>query len=298
MDQPKLERLLRLMTMLTANNSYTVDALSDKLDMSKRTIYRYIDTFRAAGFVIKKHGEYTRIEESSPHFKDISQLVHFTTEEAYILKSAIESIDENNLLKQNLKKKLYTVYDYKILAETVVQGKNAVNVNRLVQAIEEKKQVTFEIYYSAHGKDNRSRQVEPFAFTTNYVQIWCYDLEDNSNKLFKVSRISEVILHEKSWVASDKHEQGDIDIFRIHSDEKLPVTLKLSSRATSLLIEEYPLSYNQLKHISEHEWLLETCVCSYEGIGRFVIGLYEDVEIIDSPQFKAYIQNRIKSFLK
>ena len=106
MDQPKLERLLRLMTMLTANNSYTVDDLSDKLDMSKRTIYPYIDTFRAAGFVIKKHGEYTRIEESSPHFNDISQLVHFTTEEACILKSAIESIDENNLLKQNLKKKL------------------------------------------------------------------------------------------------------------------------------------------------------------------------------------------------
>ena len=41
MDQPKLERLLRLMKMLTANNSYTVNELAERLDMSVRTVYRY-----------------------------------------------------------------------------------------------------------------------------------------------------------------------------------------------------------------------------------------------------------------
>ncbi|WP_317125856.1 HTH domain-containing protein [Seramator thermalis] len=50
----KLERLLRLMKMLTANNSLTVDEIADKLGISSRSVYRYIDTFRDAGFVIKK----------------------------------------------------------------------------------------------------------------------------------------------------------------------------------------------------------------------------------------------------
>jgi Predicted transcriptional regulator len=104
MDQPKLERLLRLMKMLTANNSQTVDEIAKKLGISSRSVYRYIDTFREAGFVIKKTGNFIKLDKSSPYFKDISQLIHFTEEEAYILKSAIESIDENNLLKQNLKK--------------------------------------------------------------------------------------------------------------------------------------------------------------------------------------------------
>ena len=53
MDQPKLERLLRLMKILTANNSLTVDEIADKLGISSRSVYRYIDTFRDAGFVIK-----------------------------------------------------------------------------------------------------------------------------------------------------------------------------------------------------------------------------------------------------
>ena len=106
MDQPKIERLLRLMKMLTANNRYTIEDLADKLDMSPRTVYRYIDTFREAGFVVKKSGNYIKLDKQSPYFKDISQLVHFTDEEAHILKSAIESIDENNVIKQNLKSKL------------------------------------------------------------------------------------------------------------------------------------------------------------------------------------------------
>ena len=78
MDQPKLERLLRLMKMLTANTTYTVDDLAERLGMSRRTVYRYIDTFREAGFVIRKSGDRIRLDKESPHFKEISQLVHFT----------------------------------------------------------------------------------------------------------------------------------------------------------------------------------------------------------------------------
>ena len=40
MDQPKIERMLRLMKMLTANTTYTVDQIAERLDMSRRTIYR------------------------------------------------------------------------------------------------------------------------------------------------------------------------------------------------------------------------------------------------------------------
>ena len=40
MDQPKLERLLRLMKLLTANTTYNVDQLAERLQMSRRTVYR------------------------------------------------------------------------------------------------------------------------------------------------------------------------------------------------------------------------------------------------------------------
>jgi predicted DNA-binding transcriptional regulator YafY len=54
MDQPKLERLLRLMKLMTGNVNYTVDDLAERLDTSYRSIYRYIETFKRAGFVVHK----------------------------------------------------------------------------------------------------------------------------------------------------------------------------------------------------------------------------------------------------
>ena len=125
--------------------------------------------------------------------------MHFTEEEAVILKSAIENIDDNNVLKQNLKRKLYSVYDNKTLADTVVRGKNAPNIRRLIEAIEEQRQAVLHGYQSPHGGEVRDRRVEPFAFTTNYVQVWCYDLESHSNKLFKTSRIGSVELSNAAW---------------------------------------------------------------------------------------------------
>jgi predicted DNA-binding transcriptional regulator YafY len=298
MDQPKLERLLRLMKMLTGNNQYSIQDLSSKLEMSRRTVYRYIDTFRAAGFIIKKRDDIFKLDKSSPYFKDISQLIHFTEEEAYILKSAIENIDENNLLKQNLKKKLYTIYDYKILAETVTHGKDSENVNKLVEAIENKQQVRLINYSSANSKAIRNRTVEAFAFTTNYIQLWAYDLDEKKNKLFNLKRIEKVEILTQTWQYETEHKSGYLDIFRISSFRQYPVKLRLGLLSASLLTEEYPLSEKYLTKISDNEYIFETKVCSYEGIGRFIMGLLHDIEIIESDELKYFIRNRIKLYEK
>ena len=68
MDQPKLERLLRLMKLLTANNYLTVEEIATRLSITPRSVYRYIDTFRTAGFVIKKKNNCVRLDKSSPYF--------------------------------------------------------------------------------------------------------------------------------------------------------------------------------------------------------------------------------------
>ena len=264
MDQPKLERLLRLMKLLTANTTYNVDQLAERLQMSRRTVYRYIDTFREAGFVIKKSGDCIRLDKESPHFRDISQLVHFTEEEAVILKNAIENIDDTNMLKQNLKRKLYSVYDNKTLADTVVRGKNAPNI-----------------------------RVEPFAFTTNYVQVWCYDLESHTNKLFKTSRIGSVELSEAAWEHQEAHSEGFIDAFRMHGGARRRVRLELGTLAYNLLCEEYPLAERDVKPLGRGRWSLDTEVAGMAGVGRFVVGLLDDIRIVDSPELTGYIREYI-----
>ena len=296
MDQPKIERMLRLMKMLTANTSYSVDEMAERLAMSRRTIYRYIDTFREAGFVIKKSDNYIRLDKESPHFKDISQLVHFTEEEAVILKRAIESIDDTNMLKQNLKRKLYSVYDNKILADTIVRGNNAATVHALIEAIESEQQVILRDYRSSHGGVVRDRKVEPFAFTTNYVQVWCYDTESHSCKLFKLSRITSVEILSQPWQHKADHRKGHIDIFRMNGEKRHRIRLELGMLSRNLLMEEYPLAEEHITAIDAEHWLLDTEVASYAGVGRFVVGLMDDIRIIDTPALEQYLSGYVTRY--
>lgn len=299
MDQPKIERMLRLMKLLTGNVNYTVEQLAKKLDTSYRSIYRYIDTFKEAGFVVHRlEGGVYKLGKESRHFKDISQLIHFTDEEAHIFNQLIDALDDSNALKHNLRRKLSSVYDCTSLANSTVKGKNATNINALIEAIGEQKQVILHDYSSSNTGIVSDRVVEPFAFTTNYVQIWCFEPASGMNKLFNTSRIGSVEVTEESWQHTEEHKSGYIDIFRTRGFERTLVTLRLTLRAYNLLIEEYPLSERDLVREDDSHWILRTEVCSFAGIGRFVLGLWDDIEIIDSPELSDYLAKKIEKMSK
>ncbi|MFI3304807.1 MAG: WYL domain-containing protein [Rikenellaceae bacterium] len=296
MDQPKIERLLRLMKMLTANTTYSVDELAQRLSMSRRTIYRYIDTFREAGFVIKREGECIRLDKESPHFRDISQLVHFTEEEALILKRSIESIDDTNMLKANLKRKLYSVYDNGTISPGRLSKQHSSNIHKLLEAMSLRDSVVLRSYKSAHGSVVRDRRVEPFAFTAGYVQVWCYDLDDGRVKLFKSARIGGVEPTGEKWSHEAEHREGFIDIFRMNGQESIDVTLELGILSYNLLLEEHPLAERDIEQIGDGEWRLTTKVANLVGVGRFVIGLIDDIKIVNSPQLESYLRDYVTKF--
>lgn len=294
MEQPKIERVLRLMKMMTDNNNYTVEEMAQRLGTSYRSVYRYIETFKDAGFVVRRmDGGIYKLGKESRYFKDISQLIHFTDEEAHIVNQLIEGLDNTNMLKQNLRKKLTAVYDCTSLVDCVVEGKNAVNVNRLIEAITEHKRVLLRGYASSHTGIVSDRLVEPFAFTTNYVQIWCYEPASAVNKLFNTARISAVEVLDEEWQCPEAHQRGYIDVFRIKGFERFRVQMVLGMMAHNLLIEEYPLSVRDLSQIDEGHWMFDTLVCDYVGVARFVMGLWNDIRIL-TPEFDEYIRRIVE----
>ena len=70
----------------------------------------------------------------------------------------------------------------------------------------------------------------------------------------------------------------------------------MSLMAKNLLIEEYPLSARDLTY-EDGYWWLRTNVKSLVGVGRFVLGLAEHIEIVDSPQLERYIGSYTRRFL-
>ena len=294
MEQPKIERLLRLMKLMTGNVNYTVNDLAERIGTTYRSVYRYIETFKDAGFVVQNlGGGVYKLGKESRHFKDISQLVHFTDEEAHIVNQLIEALDDTNMLKQNLRRKLTSIYDCTSMAQSIVRGRNAQNVNALLEAMTQRRQVILRDYASSNTGVVRDRVVEPFGFTTNYVQVWCYEVDSGLNKIFKTSRIGGVDILDDTWQHAESHEQGDIDIFRMTGFEQHRVCIRLGMMAHNLLLEEYPLAERDIIQQGD-SWLLDTKVCNYRGVGRFVLGLMDDVEVLENEEFKEYLRTRLQ----
>ena len=298
MDQPKIERLLRLMKMMSGNTNYTIDELAELLGTSYRSIYRYIDTFKESGFVVEKlHSNVYKLGKMPKSYVDLKRLIYFSEEEAYIINSLINSLDNTNALKMNLLKKLSAVYSSTNIANYTYNKESALSIESLGEAIKGRKKVILKNYESGNSHMVSDRLVEPFDFTTNLIDVWCYDLEKKENKVFKISRIGDVRVLEEEWSEEEAHRKSFTDCFRMSGFEQTPVKLELGIMAKNLLVEEYPLAEKDLNQVGD-TWILETNVSSMEGVGRFVIGLANDIKIIDSPELKSYIRNFFQKHIR
>ena len=297
MDQPKIERMLRLMKMMAGNRNYTIDELAEKLGTSYRSIYRYIDTFKDCGFVVNKvRSNVYKLGKLPKSYVELKNLIYFSEEEAYVVNGLINSLDGTNMLKANLKKKLSAVYDSTSIVKYVQKSEVAEHIEQLGEAIRTKKKVILKAYESAHSQEVADRFIEPFELTTNCIDVWGFDLEKQENRVFKISRIGKVCLLQDSWSNEESHQTSKTDCFRISGFTQTPIKLELSLMAKNLLIEEYPLAEIDLRH-EDDRWILETNVSGMEGVGRFVIGLASDVRVIDSPELKAYIKTFVSNHL-
>ena len=290
--------MLRLMKLLTGNVSRTIDQVAKEMGITPRTVYRYIDDIREAGFVVNKlYGNVYAMGKVGRGLSDFNRLIYFTEEEAYITAKLIEGIDNNNVLKRDLQRKLASVYDSTSIANYIDNTANAANVEALADAIKRKKQVVLKQYESAHSNESKDRLVEPIEFTANMIDIWAYDVDNGDNRVFKVARIHEVEVTDTGWEFASKHKAIKPDVFRMVGNLNEKIVLQLNTRAKSLLLEEFPLAEKDLKR-EDGKWLLKTTIHSLEGAGRFVIGLAADIKILEGKKLMDYIKNYDKKYVQ
>lgn len=297
--QEKISRLLRLVSLMSGNIDYTVEALADKLDISPRTVYRYIETFKDSGFVVDKlAANIYKLKSMPEEYPDFSNLVYFSEEEAHLVNALIDRLDPSNALKANLQKKLAVIYDSTNLAELASGRPMRQIVETLARGIRDKKQVVLKGYESSHSHSVRDRLVEPFAFTTNYVDVWAYDLSDGKNKSFKLSRMESAMLLDEVWEHESEHHKSSVDIFRMSGERSVQLRLSLSLMARNLLVEEYPLADKYLTSLRDGRYLLDAPVYNFAGPCRFYLGLAPEIDILSPSSFKEYVRNFVSSYLK
>ncbi|MFT3949929.1 MAG: WYL domain-containing protein [Agriterribacter sp.] len=292
-DQPKIQRLLRLLLLLSGNKNYSRKEIAERLEIEERSIYRYLNSLESAGLVLLRQDGY-RLAAGNPHTKAINKLFHFSEEEAYILYQLLAGAKGGNAVREKLVRKLHSLYDFKALAS--LAGKTELeHINALKTAMQDQKQVTLKGYRSSNSQTIQDRHVEAFDFLPEYQGVWCFDLVDKSNKQFLVSRITEVVIQKTGWQYTQHHRIPFTDAFGMSAEAPaVTIKLQLNLKACNLLLEEHPQAKQYLQPAG-NEYKVDIPVAGYNGVGRFVLGLPGDVQVIAPVAFKRFLEKEVEN---
>ena len=290
MEHAGIERLLRMADMLGSNVDYTTLEIARHLAVSERTAYRYINTLKFNGFAMskKKRNIHKLFRMPTEEIK-LADLIMLSSEEAFIIHNVLHSIVGDSPLMHNLELKLAALFDSTSITEIIGNKTSAENIKILKNAIKNKYKVILMDYHSGHTMMISDREVEPYGFSTNYADVYAYEIATGQNKTFKISRIGWVKPTCHEWENEDKHEVISPDCFRMTGKEDIPVRLKMTLKSKNLLVEEYPLSAKYISYDGEW-WWFSAKVKNLAGVGRFVIGLADQIDVIDSPALINYLK--------
>lgn len=294
MDKERFDRQLRLLVLLTQDRDTDIDSLSRELQMSRRSIYRYIETFRELGFVVEKRGNRYRVSPSSPFFRRITERIHFTEDEALTINQVLNAVYDRSPQVRHLRQKLSSLYDFDVLARHGVDEHIARNLASLYDAVKLERVAVLRGYVLPSSGKVSDRMVEPYMFLSENSEVRCYELATGMNKTFKISRAERVDLLDMLWSHKEAHQPFYTDMFGFSGEQLFPVRLVLGALSARLLLEEVPSVASQLELLDDGRYRLHARVCSYKGVGRFVLGLCDDVEVESPRDFKDYLRARIR----
>ena len=76
----------------------------------------------------------------------------------------------------------------------------------------------------------------------------------------------------------------------------MTIDMVLGQLSYNILAEEYPKAATHVKQLDKNHWSLQLDVCSYIGVGRFVLGLFDDIEVKGDEGFKEYLKKKLTVF--
>lgn len=289
------KRWLDVILALSGENGMTAVEIAAILGTSLRNAYYTLKLMGEAGLIVNhKHGLYS-IDPMSPFFHKLMPSVTFTDAQAiYLYRLLNNSNNRNDPLAGAIMRKIYRFYHLDTIKDTPSSPKEYMNMSKLQRAIKKKRMVVLHDYSSSNSNTVSNRTVEPYAMVGENTDVRAYELKSGRNKNFKISRIGEVEMLESGWTHEEKHQELFTDMFMFSSAERHHVRLRLDIKAHNYMLEEYPHSEPLMTQHGNTHWLYEADVANYAGIARFILGLFDDIEVVEDDGLKKYIEERIR----
>ncbi len=282
-EQAKMERVLHLIRLLK-DRRRTVPQLAKAINTSTRTLYRYLELLKGIGYLLD-----TDDQNRYWIFEAESKKITFTLEETALLRPFLAGLKATSPLYASIERKIYLTSELVPLADELLDRHRAQLVTQLNEAIKAKLQVRLLRYHSSHSDTVTDRLVEPLSFTDDFSTLNAYEPQSQKIKTFKVSRMEDLEVLEE--LQESESSSPEIDIFGWTGPDPIFVELHLTPTAYHLLMEEYPAARPFVGRTQSppYSFRLGVEVRSFVGIGRFILGLHQNIAVIQPQGLKDYL---------
>lgn len=291
-------RWLDVIRAISGDRILSAPDIAKVLGTSLRNAYYVIKALSAYGFFVNHNKLGYNLDAASPFFRDINESVSLNVDQAFYLYRMLIGKDVDNPMAAGIRLKLKRFYHFDVLGGNKKNYGPYTNYMLLQSAMKDHKCVVLHNYASSNSLTVRDRLVEPFMFLGEDTDVRAYEVESGRNKTFKISRISIVEILDKEWENTNKHRNAFTDMFMYSGEVRHHVLLRLDVSSYNCMQEEYPHSIFCLRPDDDTHWLFETDVANYEGIARFIMGLFDHIEVLEDDCLKKYLSDKIKVMAK
>lgn len=312
MGSEKRERLAHIMEVLTQHGRITAQELATSFGISRRTVYRYMETLKSQGVGVEAcPGSLGGFRLSSP---DMSKLL--TSEEYRALLMAGCIVAEHNLLpygdhlttamekvKQSLRAEQWsevrdTMPDVSVYVGQLADYEQLTDVlEQLTVAIADKAGIVIN-YYALHRDSEQNRQIDPYHLFHQggawYVAGYCHWRKDI--RTFRVDRIRALEREDRTFV---RPKNFNLDRYLGYAwgmmrGERQNVVIRFFPPASRLVAETAWHPTPKLTSEPDGTLLFAADVDGLEEVMRWVLTYADCAEVISPPQLRTAITERLR----
>ncbi len=305
----KIDRLLSITLMLINRRLVTARELSEKYEVTLRTIYRDIKAIEAAGIPVvayqgKKGGfclmDNYRIDRQLLTLNDMTAILLAlkglnTSLQNYKVNETIEKIE--SLIPFEKKNYVQQQFENVIIDLTgwVETPEQKIKVQVINNAISECRLLSF--YYCNLMGEKSDRCIEPMSLILKmhcwYVYGYCKSREDF--RLFRLSRMKNYkVLNEKFIRKSKVYNENEF--YKSANTKAIPIILRFSPGARNR-VEEY--FYDSIQSVSHDGYItVKIEFPEDEWVYSMLLSYGYDLEVISPNSLRKIIAERLKKTLK
>lgn len=294
----KLNRLIGIISILLQKDKVTITELAEKFEVSYRTVIRDIEAINMAGIpVAADRGKNGGVYIMENYKIDRTVL---SSEEMHFILTGLQSLDSvsgTNSYKQLMEKLSLNNSDISKKDDTILidlSGWDKTGLSEKIDTIKsamEKNRTVFFNYFAPNGRT--AREIEPYhlIFQWSGWYVWGYCLLRNDYRMFKLSRLSDLKLTDKS--REKRSVPQYVSEKFTHTPSEITATVKFHNSVKWRLADEFE---NQRLNNEESDYITITVTWSDpESFYQYISTFGDKAEIIAPKEYREEYKRIIKS---